>query len=333
MKTSSSWWSTPTATTNALRRGLATAAITGGITALGSLAFGTLLTPADAANGNNGTVKVVGLGDMDTIPNNEPHQGCSLDLEWWNFDPTLDHATVSFTLQAPTRGTLSVSGDRTPSFTGGKGFDHREAYSFSAPGVTPAAQGLHVSIVVDTTSSHGKSLRKSKVIWITGCSAPSPSTSPSASPTCPPSVTPSMTPTPSETPSTTPQGSPSGVPSETPSMTASMTPSITPSVTPSVSTSASASTPPAVTQPSVSPQAEVVHFNLGGHKNTAHVPAVGTPQPALVPTRIKSGATTAYLFDDGSDARRWVLAAGALSSTLLGGALLTPRRRVTSRRR
>ena len=62
--------------------------------------------------GNNGTVKIAPLGDLDTIPNNTPHVGCTFQVEWYGFDAgTGIVSSVSFEEQAPTTGVgLTVSG-------------------------------------------------------------------------------------------------------------------------------------------------------------------------------------------------------------------------------
>jgi hypothetical protein len=60
--------------------------------------------PAADPPGNNGTVKIKGVGDLGTIPNNVPHPGCDFQVMWYGFDqgPTIV-STVSFAMQAPTR--------------------------------------------------------------------------------------------------------------------------------------------------------------------------------------------------------------------------------------
>ena len=54
---------------------------------------------ATAAPGNNGTVKVAPHGDVDSIPNNTPHVGCTFQLEWYGFDAGVT-STVLFEEQA-----------------------------------------------------------------------------------------------------------------------------------------------------------------------------------------------------------------------------------------
>src|SRR6478752_417851 len=63
-------------------------------------------------SGNNGTIKIDRLGEMDRIPNNVPHPGCTFQVEWFGFDGGSDVlSTVDFAMQAPTRDVgLTVSG-------------------------------------------------------------------------------------------------------------------------------------------------------------------------------------------------------------------------------
>src|SRR5438270_11895725 len=53
--------------------------------------------------GNNGTVKIDGVA-FDDAPNNEPHVGCSFQVDFYGYDQGDLHATVTFEGQAPTGG-------------------------------------------------------------------------------------------------------------------------------------------------------------------------------------------------------------------------------------
>lgn len=78
---------------------------------------------AAAAPGNNGVIKIEGV-DIDDPPNNNPHQGCTFTVEFYNYDEDPDYiAEVEFDDQAPTAngGLQVVSGDLTP-FIGGDVF-------------------------------------------------------------------------------------------------------------------------------------------------------------------------------------------------------------------
>ena len=189
-------------------------AIVAGVTLAGLSA-----APAFATDpaGNNGTVKIeeyLAPDDApDTTPENDPHQGCKFDIEWYGFDEGVDIVSkVSFELQAPTLdGELDVDGelevfvgDDAASGAGtDDGFDGRETYTLHSTGVAHAQQGYHVKVTVHTPGSKGNDT-KSKVFWFENCdeATESPSPSPSESPSKSPSETPSETP--SEEPSETP---------------------------------------------------------------------------------------------------------------------------------
>ena len=94
------------------------------LTALGSALFivsvPALASPQTAAPpnppGNNGTVKVDGL-DFDDHPNNQPHVGCTFQIDFYGYDEGDLNATVTFEDQAPTAdaGLTVTSGQGNPS--------------------------------------------------------------------------------------------------------------------------------------------------------------------------------------------------------------------------
>ncbi|MGZ4453173.1 MAG: hypothetical protein ACXVDH_00395 [Nocardioides sp.] len=130
--------------------------------------------------GNNGTVKIAALGDLDRIPNNTPHPGCSFEVQWYGFDGGSDVvSTVSFTPQAPTRDvTISVDGptsvpvgeDAASGAGTATGLDAVQAYTLSFSGGAPAKQGYHVRLTVATPRSLGNDT-KTKVFWVEPCDA------------------------------------------------------------------------------------------------------------------------------------------------------------------
>jgi hypothetical protein len=128
--------------------------------------------------GNNGTVKIAPLGEMDGIPNNTPHPGCTFQVEWYGFDEGADIiSTVTFAMQAPTSDVrLSVDGDPTV-FVGGDpasgagtatGLDGTETYTLSFDGAPHPKQGYHVKLTVATPRSNGNDT-KTKVFWVEPC--------------------------------------------------------------------------------------------------------------------------------------------------------------------
>ncbi|MFE7226936.1 hypothetical protein ACFU7D_19225 [Nocardioides sp. NPDC057577] len=175
---------------------------TGAVVAGVALA-GLAATPAFATGdhgdpaGNNGTVKVIKHGNIDDVPNNEPHVGCTLDIEWYGFDEGEDIVSeISFELHAPTdTGELTVDGPSSVPVGGDAasgagtddGLDGRETYTLSATGLAHPKQGFHVKVTIHTPGSIGNDT-KTKVFWFQNCAVeeePSTSPSPSEEPTEP----------------------------------------------------------------------------------------------------------------------------------------------------
>src|SRR5215217_3796725 len=71
--------------------------LTAGVTAFGA---GVLPAAADPP-GNNGTVKIDGVA-FDDHPNNEPHVGCTFEVDFYGYDEGDLNATVTFTSHPPT---------------------------------------------------------------------------------------------------------------------------------------------------------------------------------------------------------------------------------------
>ena len=128
--------------------------------------------------GNNGTVKIAPLGEMDSIPNNTPHPGCTFQVEWYGYDEGADIvSTVSFAMQAPTKdvalavdgpGSVFVGGDPASGAGTDTGLDGREAYTLSFTGEPHPKQGYHVKLTVATPRSKGNDT-KTKVFWVEPC--------------------------------------------------------------------------------------------------------------------------------------------------------------------
>ncbi|GEP39758.1 hypothetical protein NPS01_34210 [Nocardioides psychrotolerans] len=140
---------------------------------------------ASDPGGNNGTVKIVEDGDFDSIPNNDPHVGCTFSLEWYGFDKGADIiSTVTFEMQAPTASVgLTVDGPPTV-FVGGDpasgagtptGLDGRQAYTLSFDGPPHPIQGYHLKLTIETPGSQGSD-KKYKVFWVEGCDPVQPPT-------------------------------------------------------------------------------------------------------------------------------------------------------------
>jgi hypothetical protein len=126
--------------------------------------------------GNNGTVKVDGL-PFDDHPDNEPHPGCTFEIDWYNFDANAT-SDVTFETQNPT-GTreLEFTGDATVTLDddaneGGDvdGLDAHEEYtlSFTGDDFFHPNLGYHVKLTIETTWSNGADV-KHKVFWVSEC--------------------------------------------------------------------------------------------------------------------------------------------------------------------
>jgi hypothetical protein len=160
--------------------------------------------------GNNGTVKVDGL-DFDDHPNNQPHVGCTFQIDFYGYDEGDLNATVTFEDHAPTAdaGLTVTSGQGNPSTVfigeddnsgGGSeaGLDASETYTLAFSGEPHPVQGFHVKLTINAEGSQGADV-KHKVFWVTGC-APSPTT------TTKPGETTTTTTKPGETTTTTKPG-------------------------------------------------------------------------------------------------------------------------------
>jgi hypothetical protein len=130
-------------------------------------------------SGNNGTIKINEETVPDSIPNNDPHVSCRLNVAFYNYDyASQNHATVSFTLQNPTASgrTIAVSGNQKPfighdAAGGGRDLDAFESYRLSFSGAPHDRQGYHVKVTIHADGSRGNDV-KHKVFWVEPCTAP-----------------------------------------------------------------------------------------------------------------------------------------------------------------
>ncbi|MBB3088099.1 hypothetical protein [Nocardioides albus] len=208
-----------------------TGAIVAGV-ALAGLAAAPAFATGDHGNsgnpkGNNGTVKIENLElEDDNTPENNPHQECTFNVEWFGYDAGDDIISkVTFELHAPTNTeshVLSVfDGNMTPvvghdevklendeASGAGNDKDGSETYTLRATGEPNANQGYHVKITVDTPRSKGNTT-KSKVFWFENCGTEEPPASETPTPSTPP-----VGEEPSEEPSETPSEEPTDEPTE-----------------------------------------------------------------------------------------------------------------------
>jgi hypothetical protein len=117
-------------------------------------------TPVFAAPpGNNGTVKIDGI-DFDNHPNNEPHVGCSFQIDFTGFDAS-QPVTASLVGHPPTGGGLLATESTTLDGAGAGSITLD--LSGTLGGITPhPRQGFHIKLTVDT----GQGAGKHKVFWV-----------------------------------------------------------------------------------------------------------------------------------------------------------------------
>ena len=167
--------------------------IVGGVAALGALVIGTAAPAGADANppGNNGTVKVDGVV-FDDHPDNEPHPGCSFQIDFYGFDGGEHFADVTFEAIDPTgqveplrTDTVAIGEDDNSGGGSEAGLDASETYDLtdSLAAITPhPQQGWHVKLTVHADGSQGADT-KHKVFWVSACDSEEPPTSSTTSST------------------------------------------------------------------------------------------------------------------------------------------------------
>lgn len=175
--------------------------------------------------GNNGTIKIEGADFQSLPPDNNPHQGCTFVVEFYNYDKGDYQAKVVFEDQNPTAdaGLKVVSGDLTPfigedAAGGGRDLDARETYKLAFTGAPHPTQGYHVKLTIHAEGSIGADV-KHKVFWVEGCKPATPPTKPPTQPTQPPSE-PTKPPTQPPSEPTNPPTQPPSQPTQPPSQPA-----------------------------------------------------------------------------------------------------------------
>lgn len=129
--------------------------------------------------GNNGTIKVDGQ-PFDDHPGNEPHVGCVLQVDFYNYGKGDFHADVTFSPHAPTASSsiTVTAGDPRPFVGedppgGGTDLDAHETYRLSFTGAPHPKQGYHVKLTVHAPQSNGADT-KHKVFWVKNCATTPP---------------------------------------------------------------------------------------------------------------------------------------------------------------
>jgi hypothetical protein len=140
-----------------------------------SMVFATPIGAAPNPPGNNGTVKLDAAA-FDDHPNNEPHVGCTFQVDFYGYDEGDLDATVTFEVHAPSgpaqtllTDTVFIGEDDNSGGGSEAGLDASETYTLDFTGLDPhPKQGFHVKLTVNADGSQGADV-KHKVFWVTGC--------------------------------------------------------------------------------------------------------------------------------------------------------------------
>lgn len=160
--------------------------VVGAATALAALAIGAAPAGAQAnPPGNNGTVKIDGVV-FDDHPDNEPHPGCSFQVDFYGFDEGDLVADVTFAAIDPTgqadpllTDTVPIGEDDNSGGGSEDGLDASATYDLTEAlaAITPhPQQGWHVKLTVHAEGSQGADT-KHKVFWVSACGTEEPPTS------------------------------------------------------------------------------------------------------------------------------------------------------------
>lgn len=125
--------------------------------------------------GANGTVKIDGLA-FDSAPNNEPHVGCSFQVDFYGFDQGAYNANVEFSVKPPTGKSTALLTDTVfigeDPAGGATDLDAERTYNLSQallPYTPHPKQGYHVYVTVSAQGADGKVAIKQKVFWVQAC--------------------------------------------------------------------------------------------------------------------------------------------------------------------
>jgi hypothetical protein len=140
-----------------------------------------LASAAPNPAGNNGTIKIDDV-PFDDLPNNEPHVGCSFQVDFYGFDEGDLNADVTFEAHPPTlrpgddqvllADTVFIGEDDNSGGGSVAGLDASKEYTLDLTGITPQPnQGVHVKLTIHADGAQGDDT-KHKVFWVTGCETP-----------------------------------------------------------------------------------------------------------------------------------------------------------------
>ena len=187
------------------RRRKAVRLIVLGAVLVAGLAVAQLASADPNPPGNNGTIKIDGVA-FDDAPDNEPHVGCTFQVDFYGYDEGDLFAEVTFQAHPPTgpvqtmlTDTVFIGEDDNSGGGSEAGLDASETYTLDLTGIAPhPIQGWHVKLTINADGSQGADT-KFKVFWVTGCETPPTTTTTT---TLPPTTTTTTT-MPSTTTTTT----------------------------------------------------------------------------------------------------------------------------------
>jgi hypothetical protein len=164
--------------------------ITVAVILAGSMALlANLASAAPNPPGNNGTIKIDDV-PFDDAPNNEPHVGCTFQVDFYGYDQGDLFADVTFESHPPTgpvqvllTDTVFIGEDDNSGGGSEAGLDASVEYTLDFTGIEPHPnQGFHVKLTINAEGSQGADT-KYKVFWVTGCEVPPSSTTTSSTTT------------------------------------------------------------------------------------------------------------------------------------------------------
>jgi hypothetical protein len=160
-----------------------------GVAVPGVLILGSTANAAPNPPGNNGTVKI-DRTTFDDAPNNEPHVGCTFQVDFYGYDQGNLDASVTFESHPPTgprqvllTDTVFIGEDDNSGGGSEAGLDASETYTLDFDGIQPhPQQGFHVKLTVNAPGSQGADV-KHKVFWVESCDQTPPTETAAPNPT------------------------------------------------------------------------------------------------------------------------------------------------------
>jgi hypothetical protein len=279
--------------------------------------------------GNNGTIKVDDV-PFDDAPDNEPHVGCTFQVDFYGYDEGDLFADVTFESHPPTgpvvtllTDTVFIGEDDNSGGGSEAGLDASETYTLDFTGIEPHPnQGFHVKLTINADGSQGADV-KHKVFWVTGCPPPVTTTSTTTSTTS--STTSTTAPTTTSTTTTTLPTSSTGAStssstSSTTSSTTSTTQPTSSSTTTSTTQPTSSSTTTSTTKPTSSSTTTTTQPTSSSTTSTTGASSTSGATSTSEVTTTSRETTTSSVGGTGSSAPS--SSVGGVSSTQPGGGVL-----------